>query len=826
MEGRFSVEGMVCASCVQAVTKAASRLPGVHDCQVNLATEKMRLDFEPQVSSVAAIEAAVKDAGYGAHLLAETATYQISGMVCASCAQAVARAVNQIQGVYRADVNLATEKLHLSFDKNQVKSAQIIDAVSNAGYQAQLATAPQNVETAAEADAKRQHKKQVELRTWRRRFIASVLFALPLLYISMGGMIGAPLPSWLQVEMAPRLTALVELLLTLPVMWFSRNYYVIGFSTWFKKHPNMDTLVALGTTAAFSYSFVQTLLVWAGNPLVGGLYYEAVATVLTLITLGKYFERRAKAKTTASLTSLLNLAPKKALLLKDGQPVSVEASTVKAGDHLLVKPGSSIPVDGVVLTGQSQVDESMLTGESRPVAKKAGDKVIGASLNQTGELTYQATQVGEHTVLAQIVKLVEKAQEGKAPIAQLADVISGYFVPIIMALATIAAVAWLIAGQSLTFSLTIFVSVLVIACPCALGLATPTAILVGTGKGAENGILIKDGAALQAIQGVETIVLDKTGTITSGQPALTDLYTFNHYQQHQALALAAGLEGYSEHALGTAVLQAAKDRGIQAIAVTNFQATPGYGISGQMNDQALYLGNQKWLQQAGIKTAEAEATAQQLAADGKTPLYLGVAGRLIALLAVADPIKPTSKAAIQQLQQTGRQVVMLTGDNQQTAAAVARQVGVSQVVSEVLPADKAKVVQDLQRKGQKVAMVGDGINDAPALVQAEIGIAMGSGTDVAIDSADVVLLNSDLATVGIALELSRKTMRNIRENLFWAFAYNLIGVPVAMGLLYLFGGPLLNPMIAGAAMSFSSVSVLLNALRLRHFKAPKLTTVK
>ncbi|ANK62092.1 ATPase [Loigolactobacillus backii] len=809
-EGHFSIEGMVCASCVQAVTDATQAVPGVKQAIVNLATEKMKVAFEPKSVDVTAVEQAVKEAGYEARLQAAAQTYNIEGMVCASCVAAVEQAAAATAGVLKASVNLATEKLHINVDTQQLPTGGIEQAVAAAGYQAKLID---QEEDRAKVEADQRQRKQEQLQQMWRRFVASACLTIPLLYLAMGGMLGAPLPRWLQQPLA---SALVELVLTVPVMWLNRDYYRIGFSTWFKRHPNMDTLVAVGTSAAFIYSFVQTIqLIVIQHP--AEFYYEAVATVLTLITLGKYFETRAKTKTAHSLTALLNLAPKTAVILQQGQQVTVNASDVKTGDTLIVKPGASIPVDGKILSGQSSVDESMLTGESQPVSKQPGDQVIGASLNQTGELTYKATKVGAETVLAQIVKLVETAQESKAPIAKLADVISGIFVPVIMALATLAAAGWFFTGHSLAFSLTIFVAVLVIACPCALGLATPTAIMVGTGKGAENGILIKDGAALEAMAGLDTLVLDKTGTITKGRPAVTAIQTFNGYSRETALQLAASLEQYSEHPLGKAVLRAADQLTLNP--VTAFKAVPGYGIQGQIAGTDVYLGNQAWLAKQQLEVATSVA---QFTAAGQTPLYLAKDNQLVAILAVADPVKATSAAAIAALRKHGRQVVMLTGDNEQTAQAVAKQVGVSQVISQVLPADKAQVVAKLQQQGKKVGMVGDGINDAPALAQAEVGFAMGSGTDVAVDSADVVLLNSDLATVVTALNLSQRTVRNIKENLFWAFAYNLIGVPIAMGLLYLFGGPLLNPMIAGAAMSFSSVSVLLNALRLKRFKAPRL----
>jgi Cu+-exporting ATPase len=813
-EAVFNINGMMCASCAQTVAHATQKLPGVQQADVNLAAEKMQVAYDATQVTVPDIETAVADAGYEAQQITEDMTFTIDGMMCASCAQTIEKAVNALPGVTQAAVNLASEKMQVSFVAAQVPVATIVQTVTDAGYSA---TPVVTVEKSSETQAA---KKQVQLQNMWHRFVWSAIFTVPLLYISMGGMLNAPLPMWLQGMHNPQITSLVELLLTLPVLYFGREYYLVGYKTLFKGHPNMDALVALGTSAAFGESLWHTAQYWfAGQAFNDGLYYEAAATILTLITLGKYFETLSKTKTSSALTALLKLQPQQAWRVVNGQTEQVAVAAVQVGDELLVKPGEQLPVDGVVLTGTTSVDESMLTGESMPVEKQAGDSVVGGSLNQTGQVTYQATKVGQDTALAQIVKLVEDAQLSKAPIAKLADVISGYFVPVIMGLALLAGLGWLISGAGFGYSVQIFVAVLVIACPCALGLATPTAIMVGTGKGAENGILIKNGTALEVTQQLDTLVFDKTGTVTQGHPAVTDLAPQAGTTSDELLSLAASLEQYSEHPLAVAIQQAATEKTLTIPASHDFKALPGYGVTGVVADQTAWLGNLALMQQQQITvTPEQQQTAANLAQAGKTPFYLAIGAELKGILAVADPVKTSSAKALAALKQQGKHLVLLTGDNQQTAQAIAQQVGIDEVISDVLPADKAAVIAKLQAKGQKVGMVGDGINDAPALVQADVGLAMGSGTDVAIDAADIVLLNHQLTSVPTALALSQRTMRTIKQNLFWAFAYNACGVPIAMGLLALFGGPLLNPMIAGAAMSFSSVSVLLNALRLKRFK--------
>ena len=636
----------------------------------------------------------------------------------------------------------------------------------------------------------------------------------------MGHMVGLPLPGFLHPSTSPIAFVTAQLVLTLPVLYFGRSFYLNGFKMLFKGHPNMDSLVALGTSAAFIYSLVGTFAVYQGQvEFAMHLYYESAAVILTLITLGKTFEAISKGKTSEAIKELLALAPKKAVVLKDGKEKLVDIAQVAVGDVILVKPGERIPVDGVITEGRSTVDESMLTGESMPVEKQVGDTVIGASINKTGSFQFKATKVGEDTTLSQIVQLVEEAQGTKAPIAKLADQVSAIFVPVVMSLAVLAGLAWLIFGHSgLVFALTIMISVLVIACPCALGLATPTAIMVGTGKGAQLGVLFKNGEALETAQEIQTIVLDKTGTITKGQPEVRDIQTFANFTTEEMLYLAASVEKRSEHPLAQAILQAAKEAQITLGQAFDVHTVTGQGIQAKVDEKQVLLGNEKLMQSFDIEIEAVQAQVAQLSSQGNTVMYVASQGELIGLIAVSDPVKTSSPQAIQALQKMGLEVVMLTGDNEQTAQAIAKQAGITQVISQVLPDQKSQVIQELQAQGKKVAMVGDGINDAPALAQANVGIAIGTGTDIAIESADIVLMRGDLNGVVSALRLSKATMRNIKENLFWAFAYNVLGIPVAMGLLHLFGGPLLNPMLAGVAMSFSSVSVLLNALRLKRFK--------
>ena len=745
----------------------------------------------------------------------ESKTFDIEGMSCASCAQTIEKAVNQLSGVQQAIVNLATEKLVVSYDDHQVTSAEIIKAVTDAGYQA-----TEEVAAGATADQDREKKQKHIAEMWQRFWISAV-FTVPLLYIAMGHMVGLPLPDFLNPMTHATTFAMVQLILTLPVLYVGREFFTVGFKALFKGHPNMFSLVALGTSAAFVYSLYGTVMIFLGDTsFTMALYYESAGVILTLITLGKYFEAVSKGKTSDAIKKLMGLAPKTAHILRDGAEIEVPVDAVQLDDIVIVRPGDKIPVDGVIVSGSSSVDEAMLTGESLPVEKKVGDAVIGASINKNGSFQFKATKVGKETALAQIIQLVEYAQGSKAPIAQLADKISGVFVPIVIGLAVLSGLAWFFLGQeSWIFALTITISVLVIACPCALGLATPTAIMVGTGKGAENGVLIKSGDALETTHKIQTIVFDKTGTITEGKPVVTDILVADSaLSEAELLTLAASAEQGSEHPLGEAIVGAAKERQLPLAEGSDFSAIPGHGICVTVNERVLLLGNIKLMKEEAIELSTFVQQADRLAEEGKTPMFVAKDGSFAGIIAVADTVKDSSQTAIARLHKMGIEAVMITGDNKRTAEAIAKQVGIDRVLSEVLPEDKALEVKKLQAEGKKVAMVGDGINDAPALAQADVGIAIGSGTDVAMESADIVLMRSDLMDVPTAVELSKATIKNIKENLFWAFAYNTLGIPVAMGVLHLFGGPLLSPMIAAAAMSFSSVSVLLNALRLKGFK--------
>lgn len=741
--------------------------------------------------------------------------YIIEGMSCASCAMTIENAVSKMPGVDKASVNLATEIMTVEANDSVTPEA-IAKVVDGVGYGAR----PRGKSVEEELEEKNE-KKEAHLREMKRNLTISAIFAVPLLFIAMADMVGIPMPAFLSPMQSPVSYALIQLALVLPIIWLGRRFFVDGFKALSKGHPNMDSLVALGTSAAFLYSLYGTYHVLEGHAhFAMNLYYESAGVILTLITLGKYFEDVSKGKTSMAIQTLVGLAPKMATVLRDGQEVEVPVEEVQVGDLIRVKPGEKVPVDGVVTEGNSTVDESMLTGESIPVSKSVGDEVIGASLNKTGSFILKATKIGKDTALSQIIQLVEQAQGSKAPIAKLADKVSGVFVPIVIVLALVSGLAWYFLGQeSWVFALTITISVLVIACPCALGLATPTAIMVGTGKGAENGILLKSGEALEEANHVNMVVFDKTGTITNGTPVVTDVVTAENTDADALIRLAASLEVASEHPLGEAIVAKAKEQGAAFDEVTNFEAIPGFGIKGHVGETLVFLGNEKWMRENGLANVEMNEKANRFAEQGKTPLYIGYNDAVQGLIVVADTVKESSARAIQTLHEMGIQVAMMTGDHERTAQAIAAEVGIDRVFSEVLPQDKANYVSKLQEEGYIVAMVGDGINDAPALAQAQVGIAIGTGTDVAIESADAVLMKSDLMDVPAMLKLSRATIRNIKENLFWAFAYNIIGIPFAMGVLHLFGGPLLNPMIAGAAMSFSSVSVVLNALRLKRWKA-------
>ena len=805
----MKIEGMSCSACANRIERIVNKLDGVEKGAVNFAAETLALEYDESAVELGQVEAAIEKAGFKVKKNIKDYTFKVEGMTCSACANRVERVTQKIEGVELAVVNFATEKLTIKLDADVASYGQVKAAVEKAGFQL----------VSEEDTIKGEEKKHDEASKLLIRFIISLIFAVPLLIISMGHMVGMPLPHLIDPMMNPFNFGIVQLILTLPVVMAGYKFYQVGIKNLIQLSPNMDSLIAIGTLTAFFYSVFGIYKITQGDASYAmHLYFESAAVILTLITLGKYLEAVSKGKTSQAIKALMGLAPKTATIERNGRELEVPIEEVVVGDLVLVKPGEKLPVDGEVIEGSTAIDESMLTGESIPVEKTVGSVVIGASINKTGFIKYKATKVGRDTALSQIVKLVEDAQGSKAPIAKMADIISAYFVPIVIGLAILSSVAWLLAGETGVFALSIFISVLVIACPCALGLATPTAIMVGTGKGAEYGVLIKGGEALETTHKLSTLIFDKTGTITEGKPKVTDIVTTN-LSEEQLLIYAASAEKGSEHPLGEAIVRAAIDRGYQLCELQSFNAIPGHGIEVGIQGKQMLLGNKKLMIEKTIDVSSLSETSDQLAYDGKTPMYMAIDGQLAGIIAVADTVKESSKKAIETLHQMGIKVAMITGDNQKTADAIARQVGIDLVLAEVLPADKANEVKKLQETGVKVGMVGDGINDAPALAQADIGIAIGSGTDVAIESADIVLMKSDLMDVSTAIKLSKATIRNIKENLFWAFAYNVLGIPVAMGVLHLFGGPLLNPMIAAAAMSLSSVSVLLNALRLRRFKA-------
>lgn len=812
----FAIEGMTCASCAQTVEKAAKKVHGVTKASVNLATEKLSIEYNEPTFSVENLQKAVDNSGY--ELIAQegkTQTFAIEGMTCASCAQTIEKAVGKLSGVDKASVNLATEKMQVSYNPSAISVSDVTGAVSNSGYAAVLET----TDTQDHSRAEKREKKEKRMKQLLNRFGISIIFTIPVLIISMGPMVGMPLPNIVDPMINAFNFSLLQLILTLPIMVVSWEYFQKGYKTLFKGHPNMDSLIALGTASAFVYSLAATIGTGMGYGNFSDLlYYEVTGVILALHTLGLFLEERSKGQMSSAIEKLVNMAPKTARVIRNGVEQEITVDEVALGDVIRVRPGESMPVDGVVVEGRTSVDESMLTGESIPVEKKSGDEVIGASINKNGSIDYRATRVGSDTTLSQIIKLVEDAQGSKAPIARMADIITGYFVPIVIALAVLAGIAWLIAGQSGIFALSVIITTLVIACPCALGLATPTSIMVGTGKGAEHGVLIKSGEALETTHNLDTIVFDKTGTLTEGKPIVTDILVTPLITKENLLYYAASGETGSEHPLGEAIVQKSKEENMTLVKPDHFEAIPGHGIRVEIEGKDMYIGNRKLMIEQKIDLSSMEKESDRLADEGKTPMYLSVDGELAGIIAVADTLKENSMKAVKELRRRGVEVIMITGDNKRTAKAIAKQVGIDSVLSEVLPEDKAEEVKKLQEAGKKVAMVGDGINDAPALAQADIGIAVGSGTDVAIESADIVLMRNDLTAVLTAIDLSHTTLRNIKQNLFWAFAYNLVGIPVAMGLLYIFDGPLMSPMFAAVAMSFSSVSVLLNALRLKQFK--------
>jgi Cu+-exporting ATPase len=742
----------------------------------------------------------------------------IEGMTCAACAQRIEITVNKLSGIKQAAVNFANERLFVEYDNSKLSAVNIKEAVKKIGYEA-------NEYSDSKID-KAGNKSVNEITALRIRLIISAFFAFPLLYIAMSPMITFPnnraiinLPFSEQIHHLmnndPLIYAIIQLLLTIPVIIIGYKFYTVGFISLFHKSPNMDSLIAIGTTSAVLYSVYNVWQIFNGNfELIESLYFESAGVIITLVFLGRMLEAAAKGKTSEAIKKLMELAPNRAIIIKDGIETEISIDELITGDIIIVKPGARIPADGSVINGSTFIDESMLTGESMSVEKKTGDTVYAATINTTGIIQFKAEKIGGDTVLAQIIKLVENAQSKKAPISKTADIVSGYFVPVVCVIALLGGIVWFfITKGDIEFSLKVFISVLVIACPCALGLATPTAIMVGTGKGAENGILFKNGEVLEITHKINMIVFDKTGTITEGKPIVTDIITAEGIDQNYLLQVTASAEKCSEHQIGQAIINETKDRKIEVLNTKSFKSFTGLGIEAVINDHIVLIGNNKLMNEKGIKYSKLEAEYERLACEGKTPMYIAIGSEpsnsvCAGIIAVADVVKETSKAAIKILHDMGIKTAMITGDNHKTAKIIANHVGIDYVLSEVLPQDKANEVKKLQDSGLLVAMTGDGINDAPALVQANAGIAIGNGTDIAIESADIVLIHSDLMDVPAAINLSRATIKNIKQNLVWAFGYNILGIPIAaIGLL--------NPMIAAAAMCFSSVSLLLNVLRLK-----------
>ena len=748
--------------------------------------------------------------------------FDVTGMTCAACSAHVEKAVCKVAGVDGVNVNLLGNSMVVDYDEGATDAGQIIHAVEEAGYGASLPAAK-----GAAAQPRPASGMEEEAAGMKRRFLTSLIFLAPLFYIAMGHMMGWPLPAFFHDPGNVFVVALIQFLLTLPIMYINDKYYRVGFKTLWHRSPNMDSLIALGSAAAVIYGVAALFQIAWGlghgdqarvDKWSMDLYFESAGMILTLITLGKWLETRSKGKTSQAITRLMDLAPKTAAVQRNGVEVEIPVEEVMMGDLVVVRPGGRIPVDGIVVEGSSSVDESALTGESLPVEKGPGDQVAAATINKSGYFVFRATRVGEDTTLAQMIKLVEEASASKAPIAKLADKVAGVFVPVVIGIALVTAVVWFILTQSIESALTAGVAVLVISCPCALGLATPVAIMVGTGKGAENGILIKSAEALETLHTVRTVVVDKTGTLTQGKPAVTDCIPAAGVTEEELLCVAASLEKPSEHPLADAILTEAEKRNIPLAPIQDFQALSGRGVRGTLHGAPVLAGNRAMLEEAGISLKGFGDRGEALAQDGKTPLYFAEHGKILGVVAVADPPKPTSAAAVRGFRELGIDVVMLTGDNRRTAEAVGRELGVTRVIAEVLPQDKEKVVANLQAQGKRVAMIGDGINDAPALARADVGMAIGAGTDVAIESADVVLMKSDLLDAVTAVRLSKKVIRNIKENLFWAFIYNIIGIPLAAGVWFPITGWQLSPMFGAAAMSLSSVCVVSNALRLKFFR--------
>jgi len=818
---KLTVNGMHCAACSSRIERVVGAMAGVEKASVNLAAETMELVWDEEMQSFPAIAEGVKSLGF--ELVQEDEDEEvrldlsISGMNCAACSTRIEKVLSTKPGVLSVAINLATESGTVVYAKSAINQRQIREVISGLGFAARPMSAQQD------HFEKKRAATVARLAAMKKKLVLSMLLAIPLFTLSMGEMMGLPLPDILSPHSHPANFASVQFLLVLAIMFLGRNFYLLGIPALLRRVPNMDSLIAVGTGAAFIYSTWNLIEIYLGVDVhikVMDLYFESAGVLIALVSLGKYMETRSKSHTSDAIAKLMQLTPETALLLEGEEQKEIPAEEIETDDILLVRPGDRIPVDGLVIKGRTVVDESMLTGESLPVTKEEGDTVIGGTLNKNGVLHVRAQQVGQDTMLSRIVRLVQDAQGSKAPIAGMADRISLYFVPVVMVFAVLTGLTWYFSGGAdFSTSLRFFIAVMVIACPCAMGLATPTSIMVGTGRGAQLGVLIKGGESLEMAEKTEVVVFDKTGTLTHGRPRLTDFITISEASdEDELLLLAASCEQSSEHPLAEALVAGAVERGLQPVQPQLFEAILGKGIRGRVQGRKILLGNKQLLEGDGLGVSAMEGSAAELSAQGKTVLFLAVDGSLAAVLGIADTLKAEVPAAISRMQEMGLRLIMLTGDHEITARAIAGQAGIDEVIAGVLPEKKADVIADLQARGKKVAMVGDGINDAPALARADVGIAMGTGIDIAIESGDIVIMQGNLDGVITALRLSRAVMRNIRQNLFWAFAYNVVGIPVAAGLLTLFGGPSLNPMIAGAAMALSSVSVVSNALRLRFFK--------
>ena len=805
------ITGMSCASCSLKIEKGLARMDGVSKASVNFAAEKATVVFHPAQTDLTHLIDKVKDLGYGAK--AEKVVLPIQGMTCASCVNRVEKALGSLKGVIQASVNFATERASVEYIPDEVSIRDLKNAVREAGYQVLEVKEEDLVE-------KERLAREAELSRLKLKFISGAVLLVPILILMYGA---SPLEKGLGLSMGTNF--FIQFLLATPVQfWVGWQFYVGFWKATKHKTSDMNTLIAVGTSAAYLYSLIVTfsphLIMVKG--LMMDVYFDTSAAIVVLILLGRFLEAKAKGKTSEAIKKLIGLQPKTARVLRNGNEVDIPVAEVSPGDIVIVRPGEKIPVDGIVKGGYSSVDESMVSGESLPVEKKVGDRVIGATINKTGTFKFEATKVGRDTVLAQIIRLVQEAQGSKPPIARMVDVIASYFVPVVISIAIVTFVVWYLLGPhpAITYAFLNFVAVLIIACPCALGLATPTSIMVGTGKGAENGILIRGAEALEIAHRLDTIVLDKTGTLTKGKPSVTDVVSTEGMTRKEILTLAASAEKGSEHPLGEAIVTKAEEEGLKLLNSVDFQAIPGQGVEATIDSKRVLLGNLKLMEGKGISLDGLSASAEGLSGEGKTPMFLAANGKAAGIIAVADTLKEDSKKAVEALYRMGLEVVMLTGDNQRTARAIARQIGIDQVLAEVLPEMKANEIRRLQTEGKKVGMVGDGINDAPALAQADVGIAIGTGTDVAMESSDITLIGGNLKEIVTAIALSKATIRNIKQNLFWAFAYNAVLIPVAAGILFPFFGILLNPIFAAGAMAFSSVTVVSNALRLRRFKPP------